>query len=74
LSGNRVARVRDAAGQAFLASAVAGLITALALALSPELPWLAGAAAMLALLPVLSPVVRRAQMPRESHVLAPEAL
>ena len=39
--------------------------SASALAVSPELPWLAGAAAMLALLPVLSPVVRRAQVPRE---------
>jgi MFS family permease len=38
--------------------------SASALAVSPELPWIAGAAAMLALLPLLSPVVRRAQMPR----------
>ena len=38
--------------------------SASALAVSPELPWIAGAVAMLALLPVLSPVVRRAQVPR----------
>lgn len=48
--------------------------SASALAVSPELPWIAGAAAMLALLPVLSPVVRRAQVPHEPRVLAPEAL
>ena len=48
--------------------------SASALALSPGLPWIAGATMMLALLPVLSPVVRRAQVPREPHVLAPEAL
>ena len=48
--------------------------SASALSISPELPWLVGAAAMLALLPVLSPVVRRAQVPSEPHVLAPEAL
>lgn len=38
--------------------------SASALAVSPELPWLLGGGAMLALLPVLSPVVRRAQVPR----------
>jgi MFS family permease len=48
--------------------------SASALALSPELPWIAGAAAMLALIPALSPVVRRAHVPPEPHVLAPEAL
>ena len=36
--------------------------SASALAVSPELPWIAGAAAMLALLPLLSPVVHRAQV------------
>jgi hypothetical protein len=46
--------------------------SASALAVSPELPWVVGAAAMLALLPVLSLVVRRAQLPREQHVLAAE--
>jgi hypothetical protein len=45
--------------------------SASALAVSPELPWIIGAATMLALLPVLSPVVRRAQAPR---VLAAEPL
>ena len=51
--------------------------SASALAVSPELPWLVGAAAMLALLPVLSPVVRRAQVPREewdARAVAPETL
>src|SRR4029079_15177959 len=46
-------------------------LSASALAVSPALPWLAGSAAMLALLPVLSPVVRRAQVPR---VLASETV
>jgi MFS family permease len=48
--------------------------SASALAVSPNLPWLAGAAAMLALLPVLSPVVRRAQVPHEPRVIAPETV
>jgi len=48
--------------------------SASALAVSPDLPWIAGAAAMLALLPVLSPVVRRAQAPREPRVLASETV
>ena len=52
----------------------AELGSASALAVSPELPWIAGAAAMLALLPVLSPVVRRAQAPGEPRVLASETV
>jgi MFS family permease len=48
--------------------------SASALAVSPNLPWLAGAAAMLALLPVLSPVVRRAQVPHDPRLLASETV
>ena len=62
-------------GMTFAVGLAAGpAASASALSVSPELPWIAGAVVMLALLLVLSPVVRRAQVPREPRVLASETV